>query len=395
MPKVILGVSGGVAAYKAVSICRLLIESGHDVTVVPTPSALNFVGKATWEAITGKPVYAEVFEATDKVAHVALARSADLVIVAPATADLLFRAASGAANDMLTAIILTTTAPVIYFPAMHSEMWTNQATSENVNSLKKRGHTVINPDVGPLARGDEGIGRLPEPDKISRLVNTYLAKEKIVQDFSGVKALVTLGGTVEEIDPVRFISNKSSGEMGSAICRALYLRGAKVTAIVAQHTAVLPHDIEIHNVVSANEMGSKTLELAKLSNLVVMAGAVSDFSVDKKAEKIQKSVGMNLQLVATEDILSRISKEKLENQFLVGFAAQTEEIIPKAISKLAAKKCDLMVANQVGFNQGFGAINTEIHLISQNGIVSSGTVTKDQAAHKILDSIKELWKSEH
>lgn len=387
MPRIVLGVAGGVAAYKSISLARLLIESGHEIIVVPTPSALNFVGKATWEAITGNPVYANVFEATDQVAHVAIARWADLIVVAPTTADLMFRAAAGAANDMLTAVLLTTNAPIIYFPAMHTEMWLNPATTANVTTLRDRGALVIDPATGPLARGDQGLGRLPEPEQISALVSSFLAQPNLVQDFAGKRALVTLGGTSESIDPVRVITNRSTGEMGAAICRALYLRGAEVTAVVGSHSAVLPHDLTIRSVTSASELATEALSLSPNQDLIIMAAAVSDFTLSPAAAKLSREASRTLELEPTEDILAKIVTLKKPRQFIVGFAAQTEDLLSAAKEKLERKKCDLIVANLVGNDRGFGPIRTEIAVVSQHGVVSSGPVSKDQAAHLILDEI--------
>lgn len=387
MPKIVLGVSGGIAAYKSISLARLLIESGHEVQVVPTPGALNFVGKATWEAITGKPVYANVFEATDQVAHVSIARSADLVVVAPATADLMFRAASGASNDMLSAVLLTTTAPIVYFPAMHTEMWLNQATAANVKTLRDRGALVIDPAVGALARGDQGLGRLPEPEQISALIGSFLAKSNMALDFFGKEVLVTLGGTEESIDPVRVITNRSTGEMGASLCRALYLRGAKVTAVVGNHTAILPHDIEVAKIKSTTELADVSQEFATTADIIIMAAAVSDFRVSQSETKIAREDNQTLELKPTEDILTQLVEKRRPNQFIVGFAAQTENPIEHGKEKLTRKKCDLVVANLVGPDSGFGAVTTEVHIISKNGVQSSGKVTKDQAAHLILDEI--------
>lgn len=391
MPKIILGVSGGVSAYKSISLTRLLIEAGHDVTVVPTPSALNFVGKPTWEAITGKPVYSQVFEATDQVAHVKLARSADLIIVAPATADLLFRAASGAANDMLSAILLTATCKTIYFPAMHSEMWLNPATSDNVEKLRNRGNLVVNPATGPLARGDEGIGRLPEPEQILRLIHSFLAKPDLTADFKSTNAVVTLGGTTEAIDPVRVITNRSTGEMGAALCRALYLRGANVSAVVGNHDAVLPHDIVLIPISTASELADETRKLAGKSDLIVMAAAVSDFTVQENEQKINREGSLTLNLSPTEDILSSLVATRTHEQYLVGFAAQTQDVVPAGIEKLHRKGCDLLVANKVGTAEGFGNRHTQVHLITASGVTSSDWITKDQAAHQILDEIAKNW----
>lgn len=396
MPKIVLGVAGGVAAYKAVSLARLIQDQGYDLTIIPTSSALNFVGKATWEAISGKPIYANVFEETYRVAHVAEARSADLIVVAPATADLLQRAVAGAANDMLTATLLSTTAKVMFFPAMHSEMWLHEATKSNVETLKSRGSIVISPASGLLARGDQGIGRLPEPEQILGLINSFFAKSSLSLDFKDEKVLVSLGGTTEPIDPVRVITNRSTGQMGAAICRALSLRGAKVTAVIANATAVLPHDIEAHSVATAAELNHKMLELQSEQNVIIMAAAVSDYSITPSGDKITSGLELTLNLEPTQDVLLNLVANKPAKQFIVGFAAQTKDVLSSAVTKLNRKKCDLIVANLVSENSGFGQLSTEIHLVTKAGeTISSGEVTKDQAAHLILDEINRLRQLSH
>lgn len=396
MPKIILGVSGGIAAYKSITIARLLIENGYDLTVIPTPSALNFVGKATWEAISGKPVHAEVFAETERIFHVAEARSADLVLLAPATADLMYRIVAGAANDMLTATILSTDAQLMIFPAMHSEMWLNKATLDNVATLRSRGAIVIDPATGVLARGDSGIGRLPEPEQVVNYVNSFFARPSNKTDLLDESILVTLGGTQENIDPVRVLTNRSTGEMGSAICRAARLRGASVTAVVANSSAVLPHDITTLRAITSSEMYQTVVSNAEKYSVVVMAAAVSDFTVDSSSEKISRSTNLSLQLIPTKDILKELSNNKAPKQILIGFAAQSDDVIREGLSKLQAKNCDLIVANQVGFDQGFGRTQTEVHLIDKTGsIASSGKVTKDQAAHLILDQIIKFRELNH
>jgi len=396
MPKVILGVAGGVAAYKAISLARLIQDEGYELTIIPTSSALNFVGKPTWEAISGKPIHANVFEETHRIAHVAEARSADLIVVAPATADLLQRAVAGAANDMLTATLLSTTAKVMFFPAMHSEMWEHQATKSNVEALKSRGSFVITPASGSLARGDQGIGRLPEPEQILGLINSFFAKSTIPKDFENQKVLVSLGGTTEAVDPVRVITNRSTGQMGSAICRALTLRGAQVTAVIANASATILHDAQIHKVDTAAQMNEKMLELQSSHSIIIMAAAVSDFSITQKSEKIASGSKLSLELEPTEDVLMNLVSNKSAKQFIVGFAAQTKDVLASAAAKLNRKKCDLLVANLVSESAGFGPINTEIHLISESSeSKSSGEITKDQAAHLILDEITRLRQLSH
>jgi len=396
MPKVVLGVSGGVSAYKSILLARLLQEAGYDLKVIPTPSALNFVGKATWEAISGKPVHAEVFEETHRIAHVADARSADLIVIAPATADLLQRAVAGAANDMLTATLLSTSAKVMFFPAMHSEMWEHPATKSNVELLRSRGNIVIDPAVGSLARGDEGVGRLPEPAQILALVNSYFANPNFKTDFANQQVLVSLGGTAEPIDPVRVITNRSTGEMGAAICRAFQLRGAEITAVVANASAVIPHNLNLHSVNTASELEQKMIQLQADHSIIVMAAAVSDYTVDASDKKIASGMDLALNLQPTTDILAALVSRKPKGQTIVGFAAQTEDVLAAGKAKIARKGCDLLVANLVSATQGFGEGLTEIHLITNSGESrSSGFITKDHAAHVILDAITEIRTRSH
>jgi phosphopantothenoylcysteine decarboxylase / phosphopantothenate---cysteine ligase len=396
MPKIILGVSGGVSAYKSILLARLLQDAGYDLKIIPTPSALNFIGKATWEAISGNPVNAEVFEETHRIAHVADARSADLIIVAPATADLLQRAVAGAANDMLTATLLSTTAKVMFFPAMHSEMWEHPATKTNVDLLRSRGCIVVDPATGSLARGDEGVGRLPEPSQILGLVNSFFANPNFKTDFANQNVLVSLGGTAEAIDPVRVITNRSTGEMGAAICRAFQLRGAKVTAVIGNASAVIGHNIDVHPVVTASELERAMLQLQPDHSVIVMTAAVSDFTVNASALKMSSGSKQTLNLEPTNDVLTSLVSNKQTGQTIVGFAAQTEDVLLAAKAKIARKGCDLLVANLVSATQGFGKGPTEIHLITSSGeSKSSGLIDKDQAAHLILDAITEIQDRNH
>lgn len=384
--KIVLGVSGGIAAYKSVTLLRLLKKSHFEVTVVPTESALNFVGKPTWEAISGKEVHSKVFQATNQVLHVKLGQEADLIVVAPATADLLYRAAAGAGNDLLTATLLSSKAPVIFFPAMHTEMWEHAATQENIAILRNRGHSVIDPVSGELTGSDEGIGRMPEPEQIHALIKTFLAKPGVKQDLKGKRVLVTLGGTSESIDPIRVITNKSSGEMGSAIVRAAQLRGATVSAIVGNTNTVLPTAERLISVTDTNSMSEALATEAKMADLIIMAAAISDFRPRQNLEKLERSNTQSIELDATEDLLLNLTNNRRPGQTIVGFAAVTSDLLLNAQQKLAKKGCDLIVGNLINDQQGFGDLQTEIILVSKSAVIESGVVTKNQAAHLILDN---------
>jgi phosphopantothenoylcysteine decarboxylase/phosphopantothenate--cysteine ligase len=384
--KIVLGVSGGIAAYKSVTLLRLLKKSHFEVTVVPTESALNFVGKPTWEAISGKEVHSKVFQATNQVLHVKLGQEADLIVVAPATADLLYRAAAGAGNDLLTATLLSSKAPVIFFPAMHTEMWEHAATQENIAILRNRGHSVIDPVSGELTGSDEGIGRMPEPEQIHALIKTFLAKPGVKQDLKGKRVLVTLGGTSESIDPIRVITNKSSGEMGSAIVRAAQLRGATVSAIVGNTNTVLPTAERLISVTDTNSMSEALATEAKMADLIIMAAAISDFRPRQNLEKLERSNTQSIELDATEDLLLNLTNNRRPGQTIVGFAAVTSDLLLNAQQKLAKKGCDLIVGNLINGQQGFGDLQTEIILVSKSAVIESGVVTKNQAAHLILDN---------
>ena len=384
--KIVLGVSGGIAAYKSVTLLRLLKKSHFEVTVVPTESALNFVGKPTWEAISGKEVHSKVFQATNQVLHVKLGQEADLIVVVPATADLLYRAAAGAGNDLLTATLLSSKAPVIFFPAMHTEMWEHAATQENIAILRKRGHLVIDPVSGELTGSDEGIGRMPEPEQIHALIKTFLAKPGVKQDLKGKRVLVTLGGTSESIDPIRVITNKSSGEMGSAIVRAAQLRGATVSAIVGNTNTVLPTAERLISVTDTNSMSEALATEAKMADLIIMAAAISDFRPRQNLDKLERSNTQSIELDATEDLLLNLTNNRRPGQTIVGFAAVTSDLLLNAQQKLAKKGCDLIVGNLINDQQGFGDLQTEIILVSKSAVIESGVVTKNQAAHLILDN---------
>jgi len=371
---IVLGVGGGIAAYKTASLLRILKEQGHDVHVVPTASALNFVGSATWEALSGHPVSATVWENVDEVPHVRLGQEADLVIVAPATADLLSRAAHGSANDLLTNVLLTARCPVVYAPAMHTEMWTNVATQENVATLKSRGAIVIEPAVGRLTGADTGAGRLPEPEDIARLALECVHAD--TRDLAGKSVVVTAGGTREYIDPVRFIGNRSTGKQGIALALTAAARGAQVTLICANVSLPLPAGVTPIHVETGPELREQVLAHGRDADAIVMAAAVADFTVARESmTKIKKSdseQSISLELVKTPDILKElVIRRDTENlkQIIVGFAAETGDesatVVEHGQAKLDRKGCDLLVVNEVGKTLGFGTDDNAAVIIAR------------------------------
>ena len=368
---IVLGVGGGIAAYKVASLLRLLKEAGHDVHVVPTKAALNFVGQATWESLSGHPVTSEVWDDVAEVPHVRLGQEADLVLVAPATADLISRTATGAANDLLTNILLTARCPIVFAPAMHTEMWEHSATQNNVATLRARGITVIDPAVGRLTGSDSGPGRLPEVDQIAQIALATVATG--TKDLTGKKFLITAGGTREYLDPVRFIGNSSSGKQGFALAQVARDRGADVTLICANTTVPAPLGVKTINVETAGELATAVKNEAKTADVIIMAAAVSDFTPKNYAStKIKKEDGSapTIELVQTEDILKSLVANKLQHQYIVGFAAETGDDKTSALdfghAKLERKQCDALVVNEVGKNKGFGTDTNEVVILTRN-----------------------------
>jgi phosphopantothenoylcysteine decarboxylase / phosphopantothenate---cysteine ligase len=378
-PRVVLGVGGGIAAYKACELLRRFTESGHVVDVVPTASALRFVGAPTWEALSGNPVSTEVWDRVPQVPHVRLGQRADLVVVAPATADLLARAAHGLADDLLTNTLLTARCPVVFAPAMHTEMWQHPATRENVATLRRRGAIVLDPAVGRLTGADTGPGRLPDPEEIFEAAVGVLRRGAAAPDLLGLRVVVTAGGTREPLDPVRYLGNRSSGMQGYAIARSALARGAEVTLISANVALPDPAGVEMLSAGTALELRDRVREAAADADVVVMSAAVADFRpADFAAAKIKKTDDTSvpqLRLVQNPHILREIGFDRLrEGQTVVGFAAETGDAEHTALElgrrKLAKYGVDLLVVNEVGVDKVFGRPETEAVIIEADGTES-------------------------
>ena len=398
MSRILLGVAGGIAAYKACSLVRLLRQDGHDVWVVPTENALRFVGAVTWEALSGHPVVTDVWGGAASVPHVELARQADLVLVAPATADLLARAAAGRADDLLTTVLLAVTCPVVLAPAMHTAMWQHAATQANAATLRTRGVAVLEPGSGRLTGPDSGPGRLPEPEDLHAVAATALACPEAVRamagrDLAGLRVLVSAGGTREALDPVRYLGNASSGLMGLALARAAAQRGAEVTLVAANLSLPPPAGVESVAVTSTADLATAMDERAGGADVVIMAAAPADFTPAAPASaKIKKDgdAGLTLELVQTTDVLATLAASRPAGQVLVGFAAETvpdEAARLKAgRGKLARKGCQLLVVNDVSGGRVFGAPDNDVVILDAAGVVGRASGSKDVVAHAILDA---------
>ena len=402
--RVVAGVSGGIAAYKAATVVRQLTEAGHQVRVIPTESALRFVGAATFEALSGEPVQTGVFEDVPQVPHVAIGQRADLVVVAPATADLLARAATGRADDLLTATLLTARCPVLYAPAMHTEMWQHPATVDNVDTLRRRGAVVLEPASGRLTGADTGAGRLPEAEEITTFAQLLLERHDAMPfDLHGVKLLVTAGGTREPIDPVRFIGNRSSGKQGDALARVAAQRGAEVT-LIAGHTAGLidPAGVEVVHVSTAQQLRDAVSKHAPDVNVLAMAAAVADFRPTHVATaKIKKSASEEsapiIDLIRNDDVLAETVQARTAGQLpnmraIVGFAAETGDangdVLFHARAKLRRKGCDLLVVNAVGEGKAFEVDSNDGWLLAADGTESAlQHGSKTLMASRIVDAI--------
>lgn len=392
-PKVVLGVSGGIAAYKACELLRRLTESGHDVRVVPTAASLNFVGEATWSALSGNPASTEVWESVHEVPHVRIGQSADLVVVAPATADMLAKAAHGLADDLLTNTLLTARCPVVFAPAMHTEMWEHPATQENVATLRRRGALVIEPAVGRLTGKDTGKGRLPDPEEIFEVCRRVLARGVAEPDLAGRHVVISAGGTREPLDPVRFLGNRSSGKQGYALARTAVARGARVTLVSANTALADPAGVDVVRVGTALQLREAVLKAAADADAVVMAAAVADFRPAAYAGgKIKKKDGQEpapVVLVRNPDVLAEISADRAKaGQVVVGFAAETDDVLANGRAKLARKGCDLLVVNEVGEARTFGSEENEaVILASDDSEVQVPHGPKEALAEVIWDQV--------
>ncbi|HEX2213539.1 MAG TPA: bifunctional phosphopantothenoylcysteine decarboxylase/phosphopantothenate--cysteine ligase CoaBC [Mycobacterium sp.] len=409
--RIIVGVAGGIAAYKAATVVRQLTEAGHSVRVVPTESALRFVGTATFEALSGNPVHTGVWDDVHEVPHVRFGQEADLVVVAPATADLLARAVAGRADDLLTATLLTARCPVLFAPAMHTEMWLHPATVDNVATLRRRGAIVLEPASGRLTGSDSGAGRLPEAEEITTLTQLLLARaDALTYDMAGVKVLVTAGGTREPIDPVRFIGNRSSGKQGYAMARVMAQRGAEVI-LIAGNTAGLidPAGVDVVHIGSAAQLKDAVSKHAPDAHVLVMAAAVADFRpTHMETSKIKKSNDPNaatpvIELTRTDDVLAGAVRARTDGQLpnmraIVGFAAETGDangdVLHHARAKLQRKGCDLLVVNAVGENRAFEVDNNDGWLLAADGTESAlEHGSKTLMASRIVDAIVAFLQS--
>lgn len=382
--RVVLGVGGGIAAYKACELLRRLRSPaaadglGADVTVVPTATALRFVGAATFEALSGRPVTADVFSDVPSVAHVATGQHTDLVVVAPATADLIARAAAGRADDLLTATLLVTRAPVLMAPAMHTEMWTHPATVANVALLRSRGVIVLDPAVGRLTGADSGAGRLPDPEHIAGLAALLLRRpDALPQDLAGRRIVITAGGTREPLDPVRYLGNRSSGRQGHAIALVAAARGAQVTLVAANVELPAPPGVHVVPVTDALSLQKATLRAVPGSDAVVMTAAVADFRpAQHRPSKIKKVPGRDpepLALALNPDILAGLVGDRggASRPVIVGFAAETGDehgsVLDYGRAKLARKGCDLLVVNEVSGGAAFGTRDNAATILAADG----------------------------
>ncbi|CAM4333239.1 DNA/pantothenate metabolism flavoprotein [Mycobacterium basiliense] len=400
--RIVVGVSGGIAAYKACTVVRQLTEAGHHVRVIPTESALRFIGAASFEALSGEPVHTGVFDDVPAVPHVQIGQQADLVVVAPATADLLARAVAGRADDLLTATLLTARCPVMYAPAMHTEMWLHPATIDNVATLRHRGAVVLEPASGRLTGSDSGAGRLPEAEEITTLAQLLLERhDALPYDLAGRKVLVTAGGTREAIDPVRFVGNRSSGKQGYAVARVAAQRGAEVTLIAGHTTGLVdPAGVEVVHISSAQQLGDAVSKHAPEADVLVMAAAVADFRpAQVSAAKIKKGAEgpPTIELLRNDDVLAGAVRARQHGELpnmraIVGFAAETGDangdVLFHARAKLRRKGCDLLVVNAVGGDRAFEVDNNDGWLLAADGTESAlQHGSKTLMASRIVDAI--------
>jgi len=400
--RIVLGVTGGIAAYKAALLLRLMTEDGHEVHVVPTDSALKFVGKPTWEALSGHPVYNDTFEAVEDVNHVLQGRKADLVIIAPATANSMAKAAAGLAPDLIGNILLTATVPVVMAPAMHTEMWENPATQANVATLRNRGIHVIEPAVGRLTGVDTGKGRFPEPDDIWAQAQQIVADSQPDERLAGAQVVISAGGTREALDPVRYLGNRSSGKQGVALAEVAAKQGARVTLIAGAMDIPTPQhpNINVVNIDSTRELLDAVLEHASNKDALIMAAAVADFRpASTTAEKIKKEgerEAPTIELELTEDVLQTAVERRAAGEplpgVIIGFAAETGDATTTPLDygrrKLERKGCEMLVVNEVGVGKVFGQDDNDPTIIFADGQADVAVKgTKTEVAQEIIEQL--------
>jgi phosphopantothenoylcysteine decarboxylase/phosphopantothenate--cysteine ligase len=388
--KILLGVSGGISAYKSCDLLRRLQDNGFIVDVVPTQASLNFVGKSTWEALSGRKVHLDLWSDVEKVPHISMAKDNDLIVIAPATADLLAKLATGRSDDLLTNIVLASTAPKVLVPAMHTEMWLNPATTENIETLRKRGFIVVEPDVGRMTGTDVGVGRYPESAKIIKTINDALVT---TSDLVGKKIIITAGGTREPIDPIRFIGNRSSGKQGFALAMAAASRGAQVHLVTANTDLPSIEGITITNVETAEQMLAVLDFEFPHCDALIMSAAVADARVVNYSDmKIGKESLSTLSLVNNPDILKSLSSVKKPGQIIVGFAAETisdmNELEASASAKLSSKSLDLIYVNNVSNGAIFGSEKTKGLIIDkERNVIEVPEISKDTLSDILLDQL--------
>jgi len=393
---VVVGITGGIAAYKAVGVIRLLVLAGHDVHVVATEAALRFVGRPTLEAISRNIVHSDLYEGVAQVRHVAIGQAADLIVVAPATANTIAKLSVGLADDLLTNTILASTAPLVIAPAMHTEMWRNPATMANVALLRSRGITLVGPGSGQLTGADSGRGRMAEPEEIVSVAMSVAARADATsaRDLVGRRILISAGGTREPLDPVRFIGNRSSGRQGIALATVAAERGAEVTLIGANLEIPVPVNLDFHAVSTAQELAEAMHEHAETADVVIMAAAVADYRPAKvqpgKIKKEQQGDALDLRLVRNPDILTELAARRRPGQVVIGFAAETESdpaaLLELGRAKVRRKGADLLVLNTVGWSEGFASEDNAIVVINGVGdIVGEAAGSKLTVAARILD----------
>lgn len=388
--KLLLGVSGGISAYKSCELLRRLQDEGFIVDVVPTSASLNFVGKATWEALSGRKVLTDLWSDVEKVPHILMAKENDLIVIAPTTADLLAKLASGRADDLLTNIVLASNAPKILVPAMHTEMWLNPATVANVKTLQDRGFVVVAPDEGRMTGSDVGVGRYPEVSKIIEIINLTT---HITADLAGKKILITAGGTREPIDPIRFIGNRSSGRQGFALAAAAASRGAQVHLVAANTDLPVIEGVTITSVETAEQMAAVLEYEFSECDALIMSAAVADAKVANYSEqKIKKEKLDVVSFSKNPDILKNLSEKKKPGQIIVGFAAETisglAELQQRGEEKLVSKSLDLIYVNNVSDGAVFGSENTQGLIIDKNhNVIKVPQISKDTLSDILLDQL--------